>query len=105
MIRPLIALALLASPALADETTYRCNGGSTLTLSMSHREAVVRRPGDFDIAMPLAGWGMQFAWWSPHGSSVECDKAPCAEDFAYTGGPEQVWYILDEGQRVDCFAN
>ena len=43
-------------------------------------------------------------WWSPYADSGGCDRAPCAAEWHPKGEPEQVWFKIDEGNRIDCLS-
>jgi len=96
-------IALLTTAAQAD-TTYTCEGGSTMVFRDNTREMVIHRPGEMSISLPYGGSASRFAWWSPYtgDEGYECGKAPCAEDWAPADQPRQTWYKLDEGKKVFC---
>lgn len=105
MIRTLIALALLATPALAD-TTHQCEDGSTLTVRGGSRpDVVIKRADEIDIALPYRANTMYGKLWTPRQqlASQQCDdfNAPCAQegngDFGLL-----YWYVLDKGKTVWC---
>ena len=47
----------------------------------------------------------QSGWSATPGESGEgCGKAPYAEEYVPHYGPREVYYMLDEGKRVDCLS-
>jgi len=96
---------ILATPATAD-TVYTCEHGSTMTFVEATGEMLIKRPGQMDISIPhepLCTGGRMSGWSTTPGDGGDsCGKAPYAEDWRPAHGPQKVYYMLDEGKRVDC---
>ena len=108
MKRPLLAalaVVALATPVVAGDKVYRCDGGSTMTSLNNGREMVIKRPGEMTVSIPRGGSAGRFAWWSPYEEDFGCERAPCAEYWQPAKGPANIWYILDDGKEVKCRPN
>ena len=70
--------------------------------------AWAKGPGAMTVSIPPAGLfgGMRQSGWSatPGESGEGCGKAPYAEEYVPHYGPREVYYMLDEGKRVDCLS-
>lgn len=100
-----LILTLLTTAAQAD-TTYTCNGRSTMTYVDATGEMLIKRPGKVTVSIPpapLCSGGRMSGWSATPGESGEgCGKAPYAEDWVPAYGPRQLYYTLDAGKLVDC---
>lgn len=52
--------------------------------------------------MPKDG---RYAVWSPRTSAVgDCEVAPCMMYMEPMRGPKELWYMLEQGNKVNCVA-
>lgn len=103
MIRALIILALLATPAMADytDTDFECRDGSTMH-EVNSVEIIIKRPGEMDVSLPYMGTTPYYTIWAPTLNSRGCTIAPCAIWRFEKGQSDEIFYMLDAGHRVDC---
>lgn len=100
-ISALLAIAMLATPAMAD-AHYRCEGSGKMTVIQETREIRIERPGEITISLPWAGASSTVSSWGIGPGAFGCTAAPCAVERFYSLTDVDVHYELDAGHKVPC---